>query len=61
MTGNVYLTAAVVMSVAYLISTVRFTLQRTDLRARKLLYNSLLCLPILLLALVVDFLRLTAM
>lgn len=61
MTGNVYLTAATVMSVAYLVYTFRFTMERTDLRARKLLYNSLLCLPILLLALVVDFLRLTAM
>lgn len=61
MTGDVYFAAATVMSLAYLFYTVRFLMERTDVRARKLLYNSLLCLPLLLVALVVDFLRLTAM
>ncbi len=61
MTGDIYFAAAAVMSSLYLIYTARFTIHRTDQRARKLLYNSLLCLPLLLVALVVDFLRLTAM
>lgn len=61
MTGNVYMTAAAIMSTLYLLYTIRFAMDRSDVRARSLLYNSLLCLPILLLALVVDFLRLTAM
>jgi len=61
MTGDVYLAIAIVMSSLYLFYSVRFAMDRTDFRARKLLYNSLLCLPLLLVALVVDFLRLTAM
>jgi heme o synthase len=61
MTGDIYFAAATIMSLAYLLYTIRFAMDRSDFRARKLLYNSLLCLPLLLLALVVDFLRLTAM
>ena len=61
MSGDLYLAAAVVLSLLYLAYSVRFLLDRSELRARKLLYNSLLCLPLLLIALVVDFLRLTAM
>lgn len=61
MSGQIYWLAALVLSVTYLIYSVRFLLDRSELRARKLLYNSLLCLPLLLLALVIDFLRLTAM
>jgi heme o synthase len=61
MSGQIYWLAALVLSLTYLIYSVRFLLDRSDLRARKLLYNSLLCLPLLLLALVIDFLRLTAM
>ena len=58
--GNLYLWTALVLSVAYLISTTRFMLDRTTERARQLLYTSLICLPLLLIALVVDFLRLTS-
>ncbi|MEZ6124936.1 MAG: protoheme IX farnesyltransferase [Planctomycetaceae bacterium] len=59
--GNLYLTVALFLSITYLAYTVRFLLNRSEHRARQLLYHSLLCLPLLLLALVVDFLRLTAM
>lgn len=61
MTGDIYFVAATIMSLAYLLYTIRFLMERSDVRARKLLYNSLLCLPLLLMALVLDFLRLTAM
>ena len=60
MSGDLYLSAAMVFSVAYLVYSVRFLLHRSELRARNLLYNSLICLPSLLIALVLDFLRLTA-
>jgi protoheme IX farnesyltransferase len=61
MSGDLYLAAAILLSVIYLIYSVRFLCRRTEQRARSLLYNSLLCLPLLLIALVIDFLRLTAM
>ena len=61
MSGDFYLVVSMILSVSYLICSVRFMMNRTDQTARKLLYVSLLCLPLLLLAMVVDFLRLTAM
>ncbi len=61
MSGDLYLAVASILSITYLIYTLRFALSRTEQTARKLLYNSLMCLPLLLIALVVDFLRLTSM
>lgn len=58
--GNFYLIVATVLSVTYLGYTIRFLTDRSEQKARSLLYNSLVCLPLLLIALVVDFLRLTA-
>ena len=60
MSGDLYLVSAMVFSVAYLVYSIRFLLHRSEVRARSLLYNSLICLPSLLIALVLDFLRLTA-
>ncbi|MEO1981227.1 MAG: heme o synthase [Fuerstiella sp.] len=60
MSGDLYLVSAMVFSVAYLVYSIRFLLYRSESRARSLLYNSLICLPSLLIALVLDFLRLTA-
>lgn len=57
--GSGYLAAALVLSIGYLILTVRFCAVRTDLRARQLLFGSLLCLPALLGGLLMDFVRLT--
>ncbi len=61
MSGDLYLCVALAVTVSYLIYSIRFLMVRTDERARKLLYVSLFCLPLLLVAMVVDFLRLTAM
>lgn len=61
LSGDLYLSLAMLLSVAYLIQSVRFLFVRSDERARRLLYTSLLCLPLLLVALVVDFLRLTSL
>ncbi|MCP4170134.1 MAG: protoheme IX farnesyltransferase [Fuerstiella sp.] len=60
MSGDLYLVSAMVFSVAYLVYSIRFLMRRSEVRARSLLYNSLICLPLLLIALVLDFLRLTA-
>lgn len=57
--GAGYLAAALVLSFGYLWLTLRFALSRTELRARRLLAGSLICLPVLLGCLVFDFLRLT--
>lgn len=58
--GDIYLLMAVGFSVCYLIHTLLFAFNRTNERARRLLLVSLCCLPLLLSALVIDFLRLTA-
>ncbi|MCA9064690.1 MAG: heme o synthase [Planctomycetaceae bacterium] len=58
--GQGYLFAALVLSAGYLWLTVRFVIQRSDRRARQLMIGSLLCLPVLLLCLVGDFVRLTS-
>lgn len=60
MSGDLYLAAAIVLSVVYLTSSIKFAISRSDKRARQLLFVSLICLPALLIALVADFLRLTA-
>lgn len=58
--GPGYLSAAVVLSFGYLWLTVRFFIERSDVRARQLMVGSLICLPVLLCCLVLDFIRLTA-
>jgi len=58
--GEGYLAASLILSLGYLWLTVRFFIERSDLRARQLMAGSLICLPILLSCLVIDFLRLTA-
>jgi protoheme IX farnesyltransferase len=57
--GSGYLAAALVLSAGYLWLTFRFALSRSEFRARRLLAGSLVCLPVLLVCLVFDFLRLT--
>lgn len=57
--GTGYLWAAAVLSVGYLWLTSRFFLERSHLRARQLMVGSLICLPVLLICLVADYLRLT--
>ncbi|GAB5440535.1 MAG: heme o synthase [Fuerstiella sp.] len=60
LSGDIYFLAALVFSTAYLVFSCRFLLNRSRDVARQLLLYSLLCLPLLLLALVLDFLRLTS-
>lgn len=60
LSGDIYFLAALVLSTAYLVFSCRFLLNRSSDVARQLLLYSLLCLPLLLLALVLDFLRLTS-
>lgn len=59
-TGDFYLLVALGLSICYLLHSLVFLWKRTDVNARRLLYVSLCCLPLLLGALVIDFLRLTA-
>ena len=59
--GDLYLAMATVLSLTYLWYSVCFLKNRSEKSARSLLYHSLICLPLLLISLVVDFLRLTAM
>lgn len=58
--GPGYVSAALVLSLGYLWLTVRFVVDRTNVRARQLMIGSLICLPVLLLCLVVDYLRLVS-
>jgi len=58
--GPGYVAAALVLSLGYLWLTVRFVVDRTNVRARQLMIGSLICLPVLLLCLVVDYLRLVS-
>lgn len=60
LTGWPYFVVAAIVSVVYLKYSVQFLKNRTNETARSLLYNSLLALPILLVMLVVDFLRMNA-
>lgn len=57
--GAGYLAASLVLSCGYLWLTWRFFCERSDGRARQLMAGSLICLPVLLVCLVFDFLRLT--
>lgn len=57
--GTSYLCAAAVLSLGYLWLTSRFFLERSHQRARQLMVGSLICLPVLLICLVADYLRLT--
>ncbi len=59
MAGGGYLGASLILSVGYLWLTWRFYCKRSDGRARQLMAGSLICLPVLLVCLVCDFLRLT--
>jgi heme o synthase len=58
--GPGYMAAAIVLSLGYLWLTVRFVINRTNVRARQLMFGSLICLPVLLLCLVADYLRLVS-
>lgn len=58
--GPGYMAAAIVLSLGYLWLTIRFVTSRTNLRARQLMLGSLICLPVLLLCLVTDYLRLVS-
>lgn len=58
--GTGYLAASLILSLGYLWLTLRFFIERSDRRARQLMAGSLICLPILLGCLLLDFLRLTA-
>ena len=58
--GPGYMAAALVLSLGYLWLTVRFVMDRTNVRARQLMVGSLICLPVLLLCLVGDYLRLVS-
>lgn len=58
--GPGYMAAAIVLSLGYLWLTIRFVSNRTNVRARQLMFGSLICLPVLLLCLVADYLRLVS-
>jgi protoheme IX farnesyltransferase len=58
--GLGYMSAALILSLGYLWLTIRFVMKRTDGRARQLMAGSLICLPVLLLCLVTDYLRLVS-
>jgi protoheme IX farnesyltransferase len=60
LSGPGYLSAALILSLGYLWLTIRFFVERSDVRARQLMVGSLICLPVLLCCLVLDFIRLTA-
>ncbi|MSR57423.1 MAG: protoheme IX farnesyltransferase [Planctomycetaceae bacterium] len=56
--GSGYLAVALILSLAYLTAAVRFALDETALTARRLLWSSLIYLPVLLVTLVWDHFRL---
>lgn len=58
--GDLYQLVALGLALCYLYHTTVFFWRRNDTNARRLLYVSLCCLPLLLITLVLDFLRLTA-
>lgn len=58
--GDFYQLIALGLSLCYLFHTAVFFWRRNDRNARRLLYVSLCCLPLLLITLVLDFLRLTS-
>ncbi len=58
MTGSIYLIGALVMGLCFLYSGVRVSLDRTKLRARRVLLTSVVYLPVLYLLMVLDPVRL---
>ncbi|MFN9718858.1 MAG: heme o synthase [Planctomycetota bacterium] len=58
--GTGYLWAAAILSLGYLWLTSRFFAVRSEQRARQLMVGSLICLPVLLICLVADYLRLVS-
>jgi len=58
--GTGYLAAALILSLGYLWLTARFSISRTNVRARQLMVGSLICLPAMLVCLVADYLRLVS-
>ena len=56
--GNGYLWAALILGLAYLASSVRFMLNESATTARGLIFTSLIYLPVLLIALVWEYLHL---
>lgn len=58
MAGPPYLGAALILSMGYLWLTIRFFTKRSTRRARELMIGSLVCLPVMLICLVYDYLRL---
>ncbi len=58
--GTGYLAAALILSLGYLWLTARFSISRTNVRARQLMVGSLICLPAMLICLVADYLRLVS-
>ncbi len=58
MTGSIYLIGALVLGLCFLYSGVRVSLDRTKLRARKVLLTSVVYLPVLYLLMVLDPVRL---
>lgn len=58
--GTGYLGAALILSLGYLWLTVRFSVSRTNIRAKQLMAGSLICLPAMLICLVADYLRLVS-
>ena len=58
MTGSVYMAGALVMGILFLYAGVRVTLDRTRVRARRVLLASVLYLPILYGLMVLDPVRL---
>ena len=59
LTGQIYFGTAMVLSVIYLLATLRFAIDRTTARGRRLLLVSLAILPVLMLVMVAEFLHLT--
>jgi protoheme IX farnesyltransferase len=58
MTGSIYLIGALVLGLCFLYSGVRVSLDRSKLRARKVLLTSVIYLPVLYLLMVLDPVRL---
>jgi heme o synthase len=58
MTGSLYLIGAIAMGLLFLYSGIRVSLDRTKVRARKVLLTSVLYLPVLYALMVFDPVRL---
>jgi protoheme IX farnesyltransferase len=58
MTGTIYLVGALAMGIAFLYSGIQVLLNKTKLRARRVLLTSVVYLPVLYLLMVLDPVRL---